>query len=289
MTCFSIHKSFLLAILLALIFSTAAHANEQADEDEAQILASNTVDSPIVVELFTAADCTACVLADRMLYDALQNKNVIALSCKVEDGKFLSDKTANEDQTGPIDPCVFRQWTYRNHSSRRATTVTLPQIIMNGQESLVGLTLQRFYRRLELYKYSYLNKTQEVMLRWKDADTISINLPHSNSRRQNTKGSVWLIRYKDMEVHKISEGVNAGRVLRFSNIIKDIKHVGKWHGSARTIEVDVPKPQGGKERGGYAVVVQELMGAPIVAAGKLEDYPLPNDIKREAPKKPAGQ
>ena len=284
MTCFSIQKSPLFLLLAALLLAAPAGAQDVSGTEQEKILASGRVEAPIVIELFTAADCSACVLADRMLYDAIQDKNVIALSCKVADGSFLSDKKSREEQTGPMDPCVFRQWTYRNNNSTRDVSVTLPQIIMNGDDFLSGNTMSRFYNRVENYHYAYVNKALEVMARWKDQDTISINLPAAPSVRRDRKGSVWIIRYKDMEVEKITEGVNAGRVLRFSNIVKDIRHVGKWHGTPRTIEVDVPKPQGGKERGGYAIVVQELMGSPILAAGKLEDYPLPNDIKRDTPK-----
>jgi len=74
--------------------------------------------------------------------------------------------------------------------------------------------------------------------------------------------------------------MNKGRVLRFSNIIQNSKHIGKWHQQMRVLDIDVEPPQGGKDRGGYVVLIQEMMGEPILAAGKLVDYPHPNDIKK---------
>ena len=122
-------------------------------------------------------------------------------------------------------------------------------------------------------------------MRWKDEDTISIQMPNDpKGEAQKRSSGIWLIRYKDMAVEKIEDGVNKGRVLRFSNIVQDIRHIGKWHSMMRIIEFDVPKPQGGKERGGYVVVSQEMMGDPILASGKLPDYPHPNDTKKPAVK-----
>src|SRR5690606_30302999 len=134
MTCFSIQKFPLFLLLAALLLAAPAGAQDVSGTEQEKILASGRVEAPIGIELFTAADCTACVLADRMLYDAIQDKNVIALSCKVADGSFLSKKTSREEQRGPMDPCVFRQWTYENNNSTRDVSVTLPQIIMNGED-----------------------------------------------------------------------------------------------------------------------------------------------------------
>jgi len=318
MTCFSIHKSFPFLLLLALISgvfgpSAVAQTPEPPAEeiakikarDEAQAKAdSGKIDAPIVMELFTASDCTACIFADRMMYDAMKDKNVIALSCHIEefggeepiedltDRRLKKKKTKEEDfigggkneGTGPMDPCVFRQWTFASSDRNDDITVNIPTFYFNGYDRVDAGNLDYFKTMFDSYHYRYKNKTLEAMMRWKDKDTITVHLPQSNAKGK-PNASVWLIRYKDMGVERVDEGMNKGRVLRFSNIIQSVTHVGKWHGDMRTINVDVAAPEGGKMRGGYVIVVAEMLGDPYLAAGKLSDYPVAADIKDAAEKK----
>ena len=315
MTCFSIQKTLLFATLTGAFLCFAPHSGiaqtpeksmdpevareikKLEDEDRRrQDELIGKVDSPIVLELFTTSDCTACVFADRLLYDTMKDKNIIALSCKISDLSELRTKNdipPNPDeiddeqekvkkQTGPMDPCVFRQWAYRSSYSSRDVKIVVPTFIMNGYDVVIGDDFKYFNSMLNSYQYAGKNKTLEVFMRWKDKDTISIHLPEDpRANKAKKSASVWIVRYKDMMVERVETGLNKGRVLRFSNVIQDIKHIGKWHQQMRTIEIDVPPPQGGYERGGYVVLVQEMMGEPVLAAGKLIDYPHPNDIKKK--------
>lgn len=299
MTCFSPHKSRFFVLFLAAICVLAppARAADRMNPDGSPAnierdLEKHRIDRPIVVELFTATDCSACVIADRLLYDVMKDKNIIALSCHIQDlsdtgetgeieGKRGNAKTKAD---GPLDPCVFRQWAYKSSGRRRDVSINIPEFIVNGDKDLGTDNLPIFYRTIESYHYDTFNKTLDTLLHWKDKNTITIGLPQApESRFGQATASVWLVRYKDMQVEKIDSGVNQGKVLRFSNIIQDIQHVGKWRGNMRSFDVDVTPPKGGKERGGYAVIVQEVMGSPILAAGKLADYPMPNDTKNSAP------
>ena len=297
MTCFSIRKFPLFSLIVAgfLLAPLPVMAQTPLNPDgkpmgEEEIRKSQKVDLPIVVELFTASDCSACVLADRMLYDAMKDKNVIALSCHMKDLADTGEGSIEERgkdggvvTDGPMDPCVFRQWAYKSSGRRQDVSITIPEFIINGQEVMNVESMPLFYRMIENYHYSSRNKTLEVLAKWKDRDTITIHLPQGEETLfGKPSGSVWIIRYKDMAVERIDAGVNKGKVLRFSNIVQDIRHVGKWRGDIRSFDVDVAAPKGGKERGGYAIVVQEMMGRPMLAAGMLPDYPMPNDAKQEA-------
>ncbi len=272
---------------------------EQAEEQYRQIQKQEEkearfakTEAPILLELYTTTDCTACVYADRMLYDAAKAKNVIALSCRIKDMSELkrkNEKDAMGDDSnykGPMDPCVFRQWTYKVGINHQDVTLNIPSFIFNGYDQVDSSDLTLFDNKMRLYNYAYKNKVLEVFMQWKDDNTITVHLPEDPKlERRNMNASVWIIRYKDMDVQRVDEGVNKGRVLRFSNIIQDIRHIAKWHGHTRSIDVDVPKPQGGRDRGGFVIVVQEMMGDPVLAAGKLVDYPHPNDLKAAAERK----
>lgn len=254
---------------------------------------SGKTDAPILVELFTTKDCTACIFADRILYEAMKDKQVIALSCQIKDLseiKNADEKEAMGEESnykGPMDPCVFRHWAYMSSRTDQDVTLNIPTFIFSGYDRLGSNNMSYFQTMLNAHHYRSKNKVLEVYMQWKDDDTITIHLPQDPQvEKWNINSSVWLIRYKDMAVERIDEGVNKGRVLRFSNIIQDIRHIAKWHGVVRTINVDVPKPQGGKERGGYVVVVSSMLGEPTMAAGKIEDYPTPNDLKKNKNQSP---
>ena len=316
MTCFSIQKTLLFAgltgafLVFAPLLSHAQETPKHADPEVAAEIkkleeedqrkkdeAIGKVDSPIVIELFTTADCTACVFSDRLMYDTMKDNNVIALSCKINDmselrtkfdGAYKAGEVPPEEdevkkQTGPMDPCVFRLWAYRSsYFSSGDVRITIPTFIFNGDELVVGDDLRYYNTVFNSYHYASMNKALEVFMRWKDKDTITIHLPEDpKAKKVKDSASVWIVRYKDMIVERVDSGLNKGRVLRFSNVIQDIKHIGKWHQQMRTIDVDVPVPQGGYERGGYVVLVQEMMAQPVLAAGKLIDYPHPNDIKKK--------
>ncbi len=305
MTCFSIQKSLVLGLFTAITLAVAAlagpstafsqtedsiqsqteemgkFARKMENKNQGNLIPTN---APIVIELFTTIDCSACVFADRVLFDALKNKNVIALSCRVDDVSDISSETGEvmkETSDGPMDPCTFRLWTYQPQRNERDIGMSVPNVIFNGNARLGIADLANFNSTLAMYGYEDWNKSLEVFMKWEDEDTITIHLPQAlDYERENRNASVWLMRYKDIDVVKVDKGINKGRVLRFSNVIETSRHIAKWRGVTRVVKVDVPRPQGGKLRGGYAVLVQETMGDPIIAAGKLADYPLPQDRKK---------
>lgn len=297
MTCFSIQKSLLFSLFVSFAFLLLAtlpapvlaqgNGTELESGDPSNPRTQKT-DGPIVIELFTASDCTACILADRMLYDAIKDKQVIGLSCHIEDIKSLKNtpyaKDSGESNAGPMDPCIFRQWAYQSGRTQNDVSINIPEFRFNGELDMGVDSMQGFMNTIGSYHYMARNKALSVFMQWKDKDTITIGLPQHprGGGKEKISGSVWLVRYKDMEVQKIDSGQNAGRVLRFSNIIQNSRHVGKWYGTVRSLNIDVDPPKGGKDRGGYVILVQEMMGEPMQAAGKLEDYPMPNDLKKSS-------
>ena len=215
---------------------------------------------------------------ERMLYEAMADEAVIGLSCYIEDTSMVvtnenSDKPLDDKTVaGPMDPCVFRQWTYRNDRNARTTTIRIPFMIVNGSDDVIPGDQRGLQALVAAYKNPARNKAVPVTMKWTDADTISISLPALEGYRDWSSASLWLVRYKDSHIAKMDSGVNAGRVLRFSNIVQDSRHIGKWHGQARSFELDVAKPPGGENKGGYVIIAQEMMGQPVLAAGKLVDY-----------------
>lgn len=266
MTCVSLSKIALIALIAlpGLALPGGSRAQEAA--------------RPIVVETFTTANCEACVFNERMLYDAMADESVIGLSCYIADTSMVDEGADREKPQqekaipGPMDPCVFRQWTYETDRRTRTTTIKIPFMVVNGSDEIAPGDEGALKAVVASYKREGRNRATPVRMEWKDADTISFSLPEIDGYRDWRSASLWLIRYKDSEIKKVESGVNAGRVLRFSNIVQDSRHIGKWHGQARGYEIDVAKPPSGNEKGGYVIIAQEMMGEPVVAAGRLKDY-----------------
>ncbi len=65
MTCFPLKKS-LFRFFLTIAFIAAIPAVALSDEEKEEDLGAPT-NAPLVVELYTATDCSSCVIADRLL------------------------------------------------------------------------------------------------------------------------------------------------------------------------------------------------------------------------------
>ncbi len=302
MTWFSIEKICVLSLSLALLLAVPAAAQDQPDtlqdkiiqmegniaqdlRQEQQDRAQDKTDAPIVIQLFTASDCSACIFADRILYDAMKDPNVIALSCLIKETAGADSngeyRVLNPVSDSPLDPCVFRQWTYLTGNRDLSAYLNTPEFVFGNGEKVSSRNLGIFESKHEQLTLSTYNKTLSVGMAWRDADTITIGIPavDQNTSEDEASGSIWLIRYKDIIVEKAKMGPNEGKVLRFSNVIQNIRHIGKWHGQKRVLDLTVQKPTGGDESGGYVILIQNMLGEPVIAAGKLPDY-TPKNAKK---------
>jgi hypothetical protein len=211
-----------------------------------------------------------------MLYDAMKNENVIGLSCYIKDKANydgeVNYRTLNPETPGPIDACVFRQWTYLTGTRLLSSYLNTPEFVIAGNEKLSSGNLSLFEASIKEKTMGVYNKTLKVPMTWLDKNNLAIQLPYQEPDSGTTiNASVWLIRYKDMMIEKVDNGPNAGKVLRFSNIIQNSQHIAKWYGNERTLKVKVNNSPNEEDRGGYVVLIQEMLGEKILAAGKISD------------------
>ena len=262
-------RSFFVCLFLVFGLITAPFSLQAEDSDDTAQESWIDDDHPVVVELFTSSNCTACMEADRLLYDISKKKNIIALGCHTD----IWDSETLNNPTG-LEECTYRQWAYRASGRMVNTKIRVPHLIINGHHSIGSGSLSFFHNALGLVKHGTAHKPLFIGMEWKDDDTITIELPDRDFEINENRDSfsVWLVRYQDYLIKKIDTGHTAGRVLRFSNVVRDADHIAKWHGKKRVIEIDVPKPPGGKERGGYVTIIHKVNGSQILAAGKLVDY-----------------
>jgi len=271
---------FLFILVLAFGWSVSGPSLSQERDRAKERAARNEwkdPEYPVVVELFTAPDCSACIPADRLLYDISKKKNVIALGCHID----YWDRTTMDDPTG-LEECTYRQWAYKSSGAMSSAEIEVPHFMINGNFSINGIRMREFYGILRSAMDNWVVRPLFINMTWKDEDTLLVTLPKTDREVGNEDSfSVWLVRYQDSLIEKIDKGETAGRVLRFSNVVRDARHIAKWHGDSRTIEVDVPTPPGGKERGGYVTIIHQINGSDILAAGKVLDYVLQDEKTEE--------
>lgn len=122
------------------------------------------------------------------------------------------------------------------------------------------------------------------MMQWKDKNTISIHLPNAWRMiclSMPVSGSCVTKTWPSKEWTRVStRGASCG-----SATSSGITHIGKWHGNMREIDVDVPPAQGGKERGGYVVLVSRMLGTPLHGGRQNHRYPVVEDLKEDAEKR----
>lgn len=208
--------------------------------------------SPVVVELYTSQGCSSCPPADAYMREHLsQREDVIALALHVDYWDYIGWKDEFADPA-----FTQRQHTYARAAGHRS--VYTPQMIINGQDHVVGAHPQKVEKLIAAHK----EIASEVDLTVKrDGNTLSINA----STKLSTPMNVHLVRYRKAEDVSIARGENAGKVFSYSNIVDDWDQVRRWTGqSDLEMQVDVL----GNEP--VVVLIQRENGGPILAAARIK-------------------
>ncbi|MEN8896150.1 MAG: DUF1223 domain-containing protein [Yoonia sp.] len=205
-----------------------------------------------VVELFTSQGCSSCPPADAILYELAARDDVIALALHVDYWDYLGWK----DNFGRTENSA-RQHRYA--AAANATTVYTPQMVIAGKDHVIG------------------TKTMEVMDRIADnqrqPQPVNIALSRANGQLQIAATSsagrignlvVQVVRYTPSAIVAIKRGENAGRSLKYSNIVTAWDTIGRWNG-ARPLAMNAPIS--GDDP--VVVIVQHDRHGPILAAAEL--------------------
>lgn len=258
--------AFLAALALPLC---AAMAQTAPKTGENPFKAWEKGDVPIVVELFTPTDCAGCSLAHSYLYELSKQKNIIALGCPV--GRA---EVNDPNQTKSESECTDRQIFYKLHVWQGRTEVAIPEFVINGNYNfqVVG-SLQLESQMRTGAKASSRVLRADITL--PGDEKLLVKLPSSPAAQNEKESSygVWLIRYQDSSVAKVTDEKGVERIARYTNPVGMIRHIGRWYGEERTIEYDLSKvdPELKRQPGGWVVTVHKINGEEIVVAGHLKD------------------
>jgi hypothetical protein len=168
---------------------------------------------PAVVELFTSQGCSSCPPADALLSELAARPDVIALAYHVDywDGLGWRDRYALP---------LSAQRQHRYTSTLRLGNVFTPQLIIDGQQSRIGSN-----------RSSIVNAIQPP----RSGIPITVTVTDGKLRVQLAGPppvayavEVVVVAYLPEAVTAIGRGENAGRKLKETNIVRDLRLLGSW-------------------------------------------------------------
>jgi hypothetical protein len=182
-----------------------------------------TARRPAVVELFTSEGCSSCPPAEAYLGELGQRPDVLALALHVDywDDLGWRDRFSLSDATS-------RQKAYA--ASLKLPSPYTPQMVIDGQADFVGSDRRSIDRTLDAARTGVT-----VRLALHDG----LVLAQIDAQAQAGSSDVLLVAYRREAVSAIGRGENAGRTLTESNIVRGLRPLGRYTGSAQTYTASV--------------------------------------------------
>jgi hypothetical protein len=203
---------------------------------------------PAVVELFTSEGCSSCPPAEALLAELARRPDVLALAFHVE----YWDSLGWRDRFG-LPEAVRRQDQYAR--SLGHSSVYTPQVVVDGRADYVGSD-----RRAIEAAVTGVRTGVSVELT-NDGGDLVVALGGGQCLAPS---EVLLIAYLHRAVSEIGRGENAGRTLQEFNIVRSIRTLGHWDGSARRFQVRLTSLSA--DATDVAVIVQASGQGQIVGA-----------------------
>lgn len=212
-----------------------------------------------VVELFTSQGCSSCPPADKLLGELARRDDLLALSFHVDYWNYLGwrDPFSSAEATD-------RQRNYRRPLGKRY--VYTPQMVINGAAEAVGSSRDTVLRLIEQARGM---PTLDISVDHSGGDRASVRI--ADGPRQARPAAVWLMFYDRRHATEIRRGENEGVTLVNTNVVRVLKRIGSWTGTAVKIDLSL-KQLGAAGRDACAVIVQQDGSGPILGA---VSFPLP--------------
>ena len=226
--------------------------------------AAGRADSPkVVLELFTSQGCSSCPSADSLLGELAEARDdVVALSFHVDYWNYIGweDRFAKPEMTA-------RQKDYSR--ALGIAYVYTPQLVIDGARHVVGSNRTKVSNAIAVSKAAKAKRVP-VTLTPHAPDRLTVEIGETDGYYGDA--TVWLVAVDRQHTTPVNAGENRGRTLTNYNVVRDYRPIGRWTGSAVTIELgpeDLANlPDGMSD--GCAVLVQgnqgkgRIMGAELV-------------------------
>ena len=213
--------------------------------------AALAAERPVVVELFTSQGCSSCPPANAYLNElSKQRRDVLALAFHV----------TYWDRLGWKDPFSLEAATRRQdvYGRRFGDGSYTPEIVVDGAASMVGSARGQVGAAIENARRN--SRTEATVSVTKNGEQVSIEVGAGSG-----SGNILLIGFDHEHTTAIGRGENSGRTLTEANVVRSMRTVGQWSGTAMRISERFPEGQD------VAVVVQgpdgRIIGACRLSAG----------------------
>ncbi|WP_370402096.1 DUF1223 domain-containing protein [Sulfitobacter sp. JB4-11] len=209
-------------------------------------------DNPVVVELYTSQGCSSCPAADAILHELADRDDVIALALHVDYWDYIGwkDPFASPAHTK-------RQRAYAAAGQRR--TIYTPEMIVQGQTDIVGAKPMKLSEAIAKHARQASAVALELERR---GDMVRIQARALADPAEPL--TVHMMRYTPERTTQIKRGENAGKTLRYANVVEGWQVLGTWDGTA-PLSIDAPAAGALPT----VVILQSGKAGPIRAAARL--------------------
>ncbi len=238
-----------LGILVLAGMLSVANASAEASGEAAPKTAS-------VIELYTSQGCSSCPEADQLLNQLAHRPDVIALSFPVSYWDYLGwkDTLARPENTE-------RQ---RNYAKILGDgEVYTPQAIVNGMRNCLGNSLADIETAVQTTK-PILGKEAVPLSVRVEGGRLIIDAGGAPPGSMHQTGKVWIASVLSALTVKIKRGENAGNVVTYTNVVRDLTQAGEWRGAP--VSYAVPVNSLSKDGDMLVVFLQTGDLGPIVGA-----------------------
>jgi hypothetical protein len=214
-----------------------------------------SVNSPVLVELFTSEGCSSCPPADQLLARIQKgDPNAVVLSEHVTywNGIGWRDPFSSQDSTERQTNYVQRMGLSSNYT---------PQMVVNGRFEFVGSDAGAAAQALH-----QAAEAMAVSLTISDLKATHNHVAFSLQTGTVDKDAQLLVVVaQDEGIEPVAGGENGGRTLPHKNVVRELTRLGRWTGAAETFAL--PKSSDPALR--TAILVQNQGGGAILAAAKI--------------------
>jgi hypothetical protein len=222
--------------------------------------AQTKVDQFSVIELFTSQGCSSCPPADQLLHELSKEPNIIAMSFPVNYWDYLGWK----------DTLARRENSQRQHAyaNRRGDgEVYTPQVIVNGLERCVGSDRSQIEEAISATG-AIVQRAAVPLKVHRDGERLIIEAGAAPETSEFKAGTVWVVSVLRSADVPITRGENAGRMVTYTNVVRNLTNVGEWQGAPTSYAVPLKDVQ--RDGDLLAVFLQAERLGPIVGVARID-------------------
>jgi len=172
---------------------------------------------PVVVELFTAQDCSSCGKANQLAADLAQRDDVLALTYSVDYWDYLGWK---DTFAKPV--FAERQRAYVKKFALR--DVPTPQMVVAGRVQASGAKAEAVE---DLIKTAAKAPSNPPDMEFVGKTRVAVG----SGPAPRGGGEVWLVRFDPREQEiAVKRGDNRGQTLVHRNVVRELVRLGPWAG-----------------------------------------------------------